>query len=214
MVSKPRHGGAGRGFRNRQKTAGKHGGKPNQIKISNLHPDLTEKDLAGLMETIGPVEKVEIVTNTQGKSVGVAIVDFVHGKNAMAAIRKFNGRLAAGQTITVESTMSLSDRLVAANRGNAGSKPKSQQVPQQAKKSKKQPKKSLQDLDEELSNYMKSEGGDAEPDATVGQAGVDPAVESSIEVPAESNVQVPVESSVEVPVVEIAAFPATDVMME
>jgi THO complex subunit 4 len=128
-------------------------GKSNEIKITNLHPDLTNEDLTKLMNTIGPTKNVEIKYNTHGQSTGVAIVQYESSEDAMNAIKKFDRRLAAGQIINVSTTMPLIDRIGGPNASSgrrqnkklAGGKPN------------KRENKTLEDLDNELNMYMNGE---------------------------------------------------------
>jgi len=116
------------------------------------------------METMGPLETVEIKLNTHGKSTGVAFVNFVRGKDAIDAVKKFDGRLAAGQVINVSSTMSLFDRISTNQTSKKNPPPKN--AKRQNKDSKpKREKKSLEDLDNELSMYMNGDVSEAQPEA-------------------------------------------------
>lgn len=149
-------------------------GKPTEIKITNLHPELTTEDLTKLMETIGPTKNVEIKYNTHGKSIGIAFVEFEYGKDATTAIHKFDGRLAAGQTIRVTSTVPLSARL-SGPVNSAVSKRKNAPKP-------KKKNKTLEDLDNELSTYMNGnvESEDKEGAAAPVDAPADAPTEPSI----------------------------------
>lgn len=149
-----------------------HNGSPNEIKIVNLHPELTTEDLTQLMETVGPTTRVEIKYNTHGKSIGVAFVEYEFGRDAMEAIKRFDGRLAAGQIISVSSTMPLIDRIggraeprprrrnpkpvTVEGNGNGNAKPDGNPKP------KRKERKTLEDLDNELNMYMNGEAGEVQ----------------------------------------------------
>ena len=148
------------------------------IKVTNLHPDLTAQDLHRLFSTVGPVVDVSLRVNTHGKAVGTAFVDFEYPQDAMRAIREYDGRLAAGQIITVTTTMPLADRIGRAPgaSANVGATParENRREKARAKKGKKervrkQPK-SLEDLDKELTMYMNGEAGAEAPTETSADA--------------------------------------------
>lgn len=130
---------------------------------------MTTEDITQLMETIGPTTRVEIKYNTHGKPIGVAFVEYEFGRDAMEAIKRFDGRLAAGQTISVSSTMPLIDRIggrggrsrrrggratSAAASGNSNGSGSDG-----AAKPKRRERKTLEDLDNELNMYMSGEAG-------------------------------------------------------
>ncbi|KAG0687866.1 hypothetical protein C6P40_001766 [Pichia californica] len=134
-------------------------GNPKEIRISNLHPDLTNDDLSKLMTTIGPTVKVNLIFNTHGKSTGIAFIEFQHIEDARKAIENFDGRLAAGQTIRVTSTVPINERISLAlpqqNQNQLKSKKKNNQKNSIDKqKHKRKPRPTFEDLDNELDNYM------------------------------------------------------------
>ena len=144
------------------------------IKVTYLHPDLTAQDLHRLFSTVGPVVDVSLRVNTHGKAVGTAFVDFDHPQDAMRAIREYDGRLAAGQIITVTTTMPLADRIGRAPGASAAPARENRREKARAKKGKKervrkQPK-SLEDLDKELTMYMNGEAGAEAPTETSADA--------------------------------------------
>lgn len=127
---------------------------------------------------MGPVVDVSLRVNTHGKAVGTAFVDFEYPQDAMRAIREYDGRLAAGQIITVTTTMPLADRIGRAPgaSANVGATParENRREKARAKKGKKervrkQPK-SLEDLDKELTMYMNGEAGAEAPTETSADA--------------------------------------------
>lgn len=112
------------------------------------------------METIGPVVKVDIKYNTQGKSTGVALVEYEYGRDAMEAIRQYNGRLAAGLILNVSTNMPLIDRIggkVGRHPQHEISRKKARGKLPKGEKPKKKERKSVDDLDKELSMYMNGE---------------------------------------------------------
>ncbi|RYP16452.1 hypothetical protein DL765_005129 [Monosporascus sp. GIB2] len=70
-----------------------------KIKVENLHYELTEDDLDGLFNKIGPVVKLELLYDRAGRSDGTAFVTYDHREDALEAIREFNGANAKGQPI-------------------------------------------------------------------------------------------------------------------
>lgn len=132
---------------------------------------MTNEDLTQLMETVGPTTRVEIKYNTHGKSIGVAYVEYEFGRDALEAIKRFDGRLAAGQIIGVSSTMPLIDRIGGraeprsrrrnpkpAVEGNGNGNAKAAGNP----KPKRKERKTLEDLDKELNMYMNGEAGEVQ----------------------------------------------------
>lgn len=123
-------------------------GKLNEVKVSNLDPDLTEEDIRELFSKAGAVISVDLKINTQGVSTGIAFVDFRDANGASRAVDMFHMRLAVGRTITVTSTASLSQRIGAKVEKKA-TKPAPKKVAPVAK--------TAQDLDNELSLYMQQQ---------------------------------------------------------
>ncbi|KAI0106203.1 hypothetical protein GGR51DRAFT_518222 [Nemania sp. FL0031] len=70
-----------------------------KIKVENLHYDLSESDLEGLFNKIGPVARLELLYDRAGRSEGVAFVTYEGRDDALDAIREFNGANAKGQPI-------------------------------------------------------------------------------------------------------------------
>lgn len=129
--------------------------------MKNIHPELNGEDLSNLFSSISPVEFVKF----DPKDDAVAYVCFQsnNAHNNSSAISKFDGRKAMGNHLVVENATSLADRILApvkqaSERYTKGTSP--------AKKPKRKPKpqkKSIDDLDEELSAYMnKQSSGDAQ----------------------------------------------------
>lgn len=121
------------------------------LRVSNLHPDLTERDLKDLFGRIGPVKFVKLRFNTQGQSTGIAFVGYRRPRDCSYAIEEFDGRRAAGQIISVENAVPLAERIFSSAKGRSKKHNK-------ARKAKKQPK-TAEELDAELSQYMATEGG-------------------------------------------------------
>ncbi|CAN6661146.1 hypothetical protein TRVA0_033S00430 [Trichomonascus vanleenenianus] len=71
------------------------------IMISNLFYSLNENDLEGLFGQVGPTKSIKIQYDRSGRSEGYAWVTFENSDDAHEAIRRFNGKPAAGQPITI-----------------------------------------------------------------------------------------------------------------
>lgn len=88
------------------------------VKLQNLHYDLTEDDIyvciyiAGflsfanhahkeLLSKVGPVRRVSMVFDRTGRSEGEATANFETRQDAEEAVRRFNGKRAAGLEISV-----------------------------------------------------------------------------------------------------------------
>lgn len=122
--------------------------------MSNLHPELTEKDIKELFSRIGEIKFAKLELNTRGQSTGVAFVGYMHPRDCGYAIEKFDGRRAAGQVISVENAVPLAERIFAASQR----KPKKKNNRRKEKKRQPKHKKTAEELDAELSQYMSSEG--------------------------------------------------------
>ncbi|RKU40179.1 hypothetical protein DL546_001231 [Coniochaeta pulveracea] len=70
-----------------------------KIRVDNIHYDLTEEELHGLFRSIGPVSRLELRYDRAGRSEGVAFVTYESHRDALDAIREFDGANAAGQPI-------------------------------------------------------------------------------------------------------------------
>ncbi|KAI8630431.1 hypothetical protein F5Y19DRAFT_46507 [Xylariaceae sp. FL1651] len=81
-----------------------------KIKVENLHYDLSEEDLEGLFNKIGPVLKLELIYDRAGRSEGVAYVTYDNRDDASDAIREFNGANAKGQPIRMSIVSSAPRR--------------------------------------------------------------------------------------------------------
>ena len=155
MISKPRHN--NNNYNNNKQTFKKRPSS-NEIKITNLHPNLTSNDLEKLMNTVGKVQNVELKLNTQGQSVGVAFIKFLHNHDAIKAVDKFDGRLAAGQVINVSLNTPLIDRIGInigpIKKNNNKGKNNNNNNNNKKKNEKKFKPKSIDELDNELDSYM------------------------------------------------------------
>lgn len=98
----PRNNGGAQGVANRLSTSApnKGGGggaasrrvapKGVKIRISNLHPGVTETDIAELFETVGPIKKAHLKTFANGHSASEAEVVFERMADALEAISRYN----------------------------------------------------------------------------------------------------------------------------
>ncbi|KAK3341535.1 hypothetical protein B0T25DRAFT_558565 [Lasiosphaeria hispida] len=77
--------------------AGSAGGS--KIRVDNIHYELTQEDLEGLFEKIGPVLKLDMKYDRAGRSEGTAFVTYESPNDAKEAIKEFDGANAAGQPI-------------------------------------------------------------------------------------------------------------------
>jgi len=58
------------------------------VKVSNLHPTVSNELLFEAFSNFGEVEKAVVVTDERGKSLGHGIVDFSRKMHAQAALRR------------------------------------------------------------------------------------------------------------------------------
>ncbi|RKF56441.1 putative rna binding protein [Golovinomyces cichoracearum] len=103
-----------------------------KLRIENLHYDLTEDDLDGLFNRIGPVHELSLIYDRAGRSEGIAYVTYEYSHHAKRAIQEFDGANAKGQPIHLISipsgpsggrrnaapgrSRSIFDRITVANR--------------------------------------------------------------------------------------------------
>ncbi|KAK0656741.1 hypothetical protein B0T16DRAFT_452276 [Cercophora newfieldiana] len=72
-----------------------------KIRVDNIHYELTQEDLEGLFEKIGPIVRLEMKYDRAGRSEGTAFVTYESPNDAREAIREYDGANAAGQPIRI-----------------------------------------------------------------------------------------------------------------
>ncbi|KAK3988072.1 hypothetical protein QBC44DRAFT_330053 [Cladorrhinum sp. PSN332] len=70
-----------------------------KIRVDNIHYELTQEELEGLFERIGPLIKLDMKYDRAGRSEGTAFVTYESHRDATQAIREYDGANAAGQPI-------------------------------------------------------------------------------------------------------------------
>ncbi|KAK4447525.1 hypothetical protein QBC34DRAFT_409643 [Podospora aff. communis PSN243] len=75
------------------------GSRGTKIRVDNIHYDLTQEDLEGLFEKIGPITRLEMKYDRAGRSEGTAYVTYKSHEHAEKAILEFDGANANGQPI-------------------------------------------------------------------------------------------------------------------
>lgn len=137
------------------------------LRVKNIHSDLDGGDLLELFSGIAAVDFIKF----DPKKDSVAYVCFQerNSENNRAAIAKFDGRKAMGKILIVENASSLADR-IAVPRNDRERADRNERADRdgrrgrgqaQARTRKPRPqKKTVDDLDEELSAYMAGNGGD------------------------------------------------------
>ncbi|EMD35537.1 hypothetical protein CERSUDRAFT_116284 [Gelatoporia subvermispora B] len=74
-----------------------------KILVSNLHYELTPKDLTQIFGQAGTLVREPLIRyDRSGRSSGVAIVSFETVEEATLAKQRFDGKLAKGQPMTIE----------------------------------------------------------------------------------------------------------------
>ncbi|KAI2607564.1 RNA-binding domain-containing protein [Hypoxylon fragiforme] len=81
-----------------------------KLKVDNLHYELTEVDLDGLFNKIGPVLKLELLYDRAGRSEGTAFVTYERREDAMEAIKEYDGANAKGQPVRLSLVSSAPKR--------------------------------------------------------------------------------------------------------
>lgn len=64
-----------------------------KVKLSNVHPSLSEEFLKPIFEPFGPVFSVHVDRDGSGESLGSAIVQFVNSKDAQQAVAELEGKI-------------------------------------------------------------------------------------------------------------------------
>ncbi|KAI0899892.1 RNA-binding domain-containing protein [Annulohypoxylon nitens] len=81
-----------------------------KVKVDNLHYELTEDDLDGLFNKIGPVLRLELLYDRAGRSEGTAFVTYENREDAMEAIKQYDGANAKGQPIRLSTVSAAAPR--------------------------------------------------------------------------------------------------------
>lgn len=144
-------------------------GRPT-LRIKNIHPELNGEDLSNLFSSISPVDFVKFDDDNDT----IAYICFQNDceRSNLEAIEKFDGKKAMGKLLVVENTTSLLDRIDTRNLNNrikigsslsnsSYSHPRGissgRRPPRERKiggRSARPAKKTAEDLDKELENYM------------------------------------------------------------
>ncbi|KAJ1374560.1 hypothetical protein KIN20_037268 [Parelaphostrongylus tenuis] len=74
---------------------------PCKLHVSHLHPNITESMLDGIFDAFGRVEKIEVVKDPAGNSLGYAFVTFKLTEDGTKAMEQLNGFEIAGKPIKV-----------------------------------------------------------------------------------------------------------------
>ncbi|KAI8582025.1 hypothetical protein K450DRAFT_230473 [Umbelopsis ramanniana AG] len=138
--------------------------RSNHLLVSNLHYQVTEKDLYDLFGQIGKVRKAFIHLGPSGKSTGVADVIFDNNRDADKALASYNDieldrrpmriAYAAGPAAPVAVAAPVRSQPRSTRGGN--SRGRGGRGGRGGRRSEGQPKKSQEELDAEMDNYMQA----------------------------------------------------------
>ncbi|CAE6396123.1 unnamed protein product [Rhizoctonia solani] len=79
------------------------GDEPARLLVSNLHYEVTEKDLSSIFGTIGTLLREPTIRyDRSGRSTGVANVTFAHARDAKLAQKQLDGVMAKGEAMVVK----------------------------------------------------------------------------------------------------------------
>jgi hypothetical protein len=129
------------------------------------------------LNKVGEVRSVRLDYDISGRSIGTAIANFNSPYEAEEAVRRFNGRKAAGVIISVELYYLNSDRRTGRydsrgpsnsgrrrdshpRRGNDDGDRSDAKPYRRSERAARKPKKTLEELDAELTSYMNGGSGD------------------------------------------------------
>lgn len=122
------------------------------LKVKNIHPDLNGEDLSNLFGTISPVDFVKF--DNRDDSVAYVCFQRDHARSNREAISKYDGRKAMGETLIVENSVSLADRIMS-NPVNVRKAERTDRAKPKPRERKPKPeKKDASALDAELEAYM------------------------------------------------------------
>ncbi|KAI9248651.1 hypothetical protein BY458DRAFT_590607 [Sporodiniella umbellata] len=130
----------------------------NSLVVSNLHYNVTEKDLYDLFGQIGSLKRAFLHIGPSGKSSGIADVVFVNANDAERARVTYNNvqldgrpmRIAAASIIAVAPTSAPRSR----NNNNNNSNNNQGRRPMRGGRRDNRSKPSQQDLDADMDSYM------------------------------------------------------------
>lgn len=74
---------------------------PCKLHVSQLHPNITESMLDGIFDAFGRVEKIEVIKDPAGNSMGYGFVTFKLTEDGTKAMEQLNGFEIAGKPIKV-----------------------------------------------------------------------------------------------------------------
>ncbi|CAO3682215.1 unnamed protein product [Umbelopsis vinacea] len=142
-------------------------GELNHLIVSNLHYQVSEKDLYELFGQIGKVRKAFIHLGPTGKSTGVADVIFDNSRDADRALTTYNNieldhrpmRIAYATNPAVLTALAQQPRSQhrnAAPRGNTARGGRGGRGRGGSRRSEGQTKKSQEELDAEMDSYMQA----------------------------------------------------------
>ena len=79
------------------------GNEPARLIVSNLHYEVTQKDLSSIFGTIGTLLREPTIRyDRSGRSTGVATVVFTHARDAKLAQKQLDGVLAKGEAMSIK----------------------------------------------------------------------------------------------------------------
>ncbi|KAF8609604.1 RNA-binding domain-containing protein [Ceratobasidium sp. AG-I] len=79
------------------------GNEPTRLLVSNLHYEVTQKDLSSIFGTIGTLLREPTIRyDRSGRSTGVATVLFTNARDAKVAQRQLDGVLAKGEAMSIK----------------------------------------------------------------------------------------------------------------
>ncbi|KAI5968669.1 hypothetical protein CANMA_002105 [Candida margitis] len=166
-------------------------GRPT-LRLKNVHPELNGDDLNKLFSTINDVDFIKF--DERNDTIAYICFQSDCERSNLEAIEKYDGKKAMGKILIVENTVSLADRISIAPRpvrrdglgggglrGRGGSRGR---VTSRGRggggraggRGGSTPKKSAEDLDKELNEYMGNTGnggGAGETNGSTGQDNVD-----------------------------------------
>ncbi|CAO3693823.1 hypothetical protein G6F70_001695 [Rhizopus microsporus] len=136
--------------------------RSNSLVVSNLHYNVTEKDLYDLFGQIGKLKRAFLHIGPNGKSAGIADVVFVNANDAERARVTYNNVQLDGRPMRITTASIISSVSAPSNSRPRGNNTRRPTRGGGSGRRENRPKPSQQDLDADMDSYMGVAGEDTQ----------------------------------------------------